>query len=60
MNTWAGLTRWQYAAMSETQRTARRVRWAGIVAHLAADHYARYQAPTEARIAEWAQTRRAS
>ena len=58
--TWGGLTRTQFEAMPEPVRRARAMRWAAVVDRLGREHYARYHAPTEARIAEWAQTRSAA
>ena len=58
--TWGGLARDEFAALTEPMRRARAMRWAAIVDRLGREHYARYHAPTEARIAEWAARRAAA
>ena len=52
------LTGAQFAAMPEAMRNRRRGELAHLVERLQCDHYARYHAPREARIADWAAARR--
>lgn len=54
---WHPLSGEVWANTPDSVKASRARRWRVIVTHLQADHYARYHAPQEARIAEWAQTR---
>lgn len=49
-----------WALMPGSAKAERAQRWKAIVAALQADHYARYHAPLEARIAEWANRKAAA
>ena len=60
MSSFKPLTREELEAMPLSVFRERRRALAHIVTELGRDHYARYQGPRDARLAEWAQSRKAA